>query len=226
MSVYIVVAREDDTIPVCEAYAGASAALGRAFQLASTFAGPGRPDLWDSSPQEKQYPDCSVMWLFMDTNKHTVQVIYRPRIEASVPSSKDVASVVPPTTPPIHQTSQTSFSGTSSPRPSYDFRDRTLPVGWKQNGQPALMGDLLDNPYDIQDPLNLTDAQKWAIVTTRVRMSLGWKGIPKGSPIAWFHRDALVQLQSKSGIGELLRDGEIESLHHLREDLVSGVISP
>lgn len=227
MSVYVVVAvdKEIDEIQVCEAYAGAESALGRAFQLSSDFAGVGRMDLWDASPNEVQSPDCSVRWTFMDTNRHSVVVFFRPTIETSIPSAKDAISIVPPLTPPIHQPSSTGFAGmqvAAVVRPVYDFLDRSLPAGWKVDGKPALMSDLIDNPLDVQDPLYLTDAQKWALVTARVAKSPGWKGIPKGSPIAWFHRDTLRQLKDKSGIGELLRDGEIESLHALRDDLVTG----
>lgn len=225
MSVYVVVAREHDDIRVCEAYAGATHALGRAFQLASDFAGPARTDLWTAAPNEEPSPDCSVRWVFMDTNKHSVVVFYRPTIETSIPSAKDAINLVPPTVPPIHQPSSTGFAGMPGAtvvRPVYDFLDRNLPAGWRHDGKPALMSDLIDNPLDVQDPSNLSDPQKWALVTARVAKSPGWKGIPKGSPIAWFHRDTLRQLKDKSGIGELLRDGEIEALHALREDLVAG----
>lgn len=228
MSVYVVVAREHDDIRVCEAYAGATHALGRAFQIASDFAGPGRTDLWTAAPEEEKSPDCSVRWEFMDTNKHSVVVFYRPQIETSIPSAKDAISMAPPATPGFNQASSIGFAGmvgAAVVRPVYDFLDRALPAGWTLDGKPALMSDLVDNPLDIQDPNNLTDAQKWALVTARVSKSPGWKGIPKGSPIAWFHRDALRQLKDKSGIGALLRDGEIEALHALREDLVAGTVT-
>lgn len=225
MSVYVVVAREHDEIRVCEAYAGAAHALGRAFQIASDFAGPGRTDLWTVAPEEEKSPDCSVRWEFMDTNKHSVVVFYRPQIEASIPSAKDAIASTPPI---VHQPSIIGFAGMSAPttsRPAYDFLDRALPAGWTLAGKPALMGDMIDNPLDVQDPSSLTEAQKWALVTARVSKSPGWKGIPKGSPIAWFYRDTLRQLKDKSGIGELLRDGEIEALHALREDLVAGTVT-
>jgi hypothetical protein len=244
MSVYVVVAREHDEIRVCEAYAGATHALGRAFQIASDFAGPSRTDLWTAAPGEEVSPDCSVRWVFMDTNKHSVVVFYRPTIETSIPSAKDAIATTPPMTigdvikqklslaasAPIHHI-PLPFQPlvltlpTPAPKPPYDFLDRSLPAGWKYDGKPALMSDLLDNPDLVQDPLNLSDAQKWALVTARVAKSPGWRGIPKGSPIAWFHRDSLRQLKDKSGIGALLRDGEIESLSALRADVIVGNIN-
>lgn len=257
MSVYIVVSTKESEIEHCEAYAGANAAMGRAVQLAFDKAGKGHNDLVDTSPKEELLTDCSTRWVFMSTNKQSVQVIFR-KIEVALPAQNSSASAMPPVpivsatplpfgmvaiavpadpmtigelikqklsqiqSPPIH------VAGLNPPppaaRPPYDFQDRSLPVGWKSDGRPAVMGDLLDNPLDVQDPSNLTDAQKWALVTARVSKSPGWKGIPKGSPIAWFSRDALTQLKSKSAIGELLRDGEIESLHHLRDDLVAGTV--
>lgn len=258
MSVYIVVSTKESEIEYCEAYAGANAAMGRAAQLAFDKAGKGHADLVDTSPKEELLTDCSTRWVFMNTNRQSVQVIFR-KIEVALPAHNN--SAVPPSpivpvtplpfgmvvvqqppadpprmsigdlikqklgmlpaadpTPPIH------VAPLPTARPPYDFRDRSLPVGWKFDGKPALMGDLLDSPLDVLDPSNLTDAQKWAVVTARVSKSPGWKGMPKGSPIAWFSRDALVQIKSKSAIGELLRDGEIESLHHLRDDLVAGTV--
>lgn len=247
MSVYIVVSTKESEIEFCEAYAGANAAMGRAAQLAFDKAGRGHADLVDTSPKEELLSDCSTRWMFMNTNKQSVQVIFR-KIEVALPAHN--ANATPPA--PIPSVSPLLFGmvaiappapkivddpwvdrgfGALPPPPppihvptAYDFRDRSLPVGWKQDGTPALMGDLLDSPYDVQDPANLTDAQKWALVTVRVSKSPGWKGIPKGSPIAWFSRDALVQIKNKSAIGELLRDGEIESLHHLRDDLLAGTV--
>lgn len=247
MSVYIVVSTKESEIEYCEAYAGANAAMGRAAQLAFDKAGKGHADLVDTSPKEELLTDCSTRWVFMNTNKQTVEVVFR-KIETALPAHNTSAvppspmpaipqpfgmvaiampgdspwvdrgfGALPPPPSPIHDP-------TPPARPAYDFQDRSLPVGWKLDGRPALMSDLLDDPADVQDPLNLTDAQKWAVVMARVSKSPGWKGVPKGSPIAWFSRDALTQLKSKSSIGELLRDGEIESLHHLRDDLMAGTV--
>jgi hypothetical protein len=224
MSVYVVVAREHDDICVCEAYAGACQALGRAFQIASDFAGPGRTDLWTAAPEEEKSPNCSVRWEFMDTNKHSVVVFYRPQIETSIPSAKDSISMVAPQAPPppIHQPLP-PFQPSFGPPSSYDFLEPSLPVGWWLDGKPALMEHLLNAPDQIRDPDTLTDAQKWALVTARVIKSPNWKGVPKGSPIPWYHPAALQQLKNKTGIGTLLRDGEIESIRALREDLIAGV---
>lgn len=99
----------------------------------------------------------------------------------------------------------------------YNFMGPNLPIGWFYNGKPALMKDLLTNPFDIKDPLvDLTEAQKWALVEVRVRLSsmqLEWKN------------NIIPRLQAKTSYGLMIRDEEIESLHALREDLMASILN-
>lgn len=105
--VYIVVATKDSEIERCESYAGAKAALGRGFQLAAEKAGNGRIDLFDSSPDEENMPDGSVRWVFMNTSKQSVMVVYR-KIEESLLSAKDPMNILP--SAPIPDGPYRSFS--------------------------------------------------------------------------------------------------------------------
>jgi hypothetical protein len=233
--VYIVVATRGTAIENCEAYAGIQSALGRAFQLSSDNLVPdatNQTDIPFTSPAEEQMADGSVRWVFMDTDQRTVMINYR-KIEEILPSVKDPASaapahpfvpyiqmeheiwVNPSVTAPIHTQTPTAAA-------DYDLNDPTLPVGWKIDNLPALMSDMTNNALNIKDPLDLTEEQKWALVTVRLRKSPNWKGVAKGSasPIAWHQKAALKQIEERTGIGELLRDKEIESLHEQRETLL------
>lgn len=203
-AVYMVVGTEEQEVKYCEAYAGVQSALGRAIQISSDLAGRGRIDLIDTSPQEEKLSDGSVRWVFMDTNKHMVMVLFR-HISASLPSARDGVSMVntPPPPPPL---------------PVYDIEDSNLPVGWFYNGKPALMADMKSHPHDIKDQLNdLTDNEKWALVIARVKKSPGYQQIPKG--YSGFTADqsfALQALEGRTQTGQQIRDAEIEMLQILR----------
>ena len=86
------------------------------------------------------------------------------------------------------------------------------------------MQDLLDHPYYVKDPENeLTDAQKWAVITARLKKAPGWRGIPKGGSGYAYYRDfALAEVKAQSNLGQDLRDAEMWCLRHLREDLLAG----
>jgi hypothetical protein len=230
--VYIVVATRDSEIENCEAFAGVQSALGRAFQLASDKSGRGRTDLFNPSPSEESMSDGSVRWVFMNTNKQSVTVTFR-KIEDSLLSSKDPLSAVPPHSAIVGGSQniavvpsawvQPIVSSSPIHKRPYDFMDRSLPAGWTVEGKPTLMGDMLDNPNDTEDPANLSEDQKWALVTVRVKKSPLYHSAPING-YTYFHEEALDQLDEQSMVGEQIRDSEILSLHSLWDDLVSGVL--
>lgn len=219
--VYIVVATRDSEIEHCEAFAGAQSALGRAFQLASDKSGRGRIDLFNASPSEENMSDGSVRWVFMDTNKQSVTVTFR-KIEDSLLSSKDPLSVLPSIAVAPSAWVDPIVSSPIHKRP-YDFMDRSLPAGWTVEGKPALMGDMIDNPTNMEDPQHLSEDQKWALVTVRVKKSPLYHSAPING-YTYFHEEALDQLDEQSMIGEQIRDSEILSLHSLYDDLASGTL--
>ncbi len=199
--VYIVVATKDADVETCESFAGATQALGRAFQLSSDKSGVGRTDLFNPSPKEEVMTDGSTRWVFMNTNKQSVVVTYR-KVESSLLSQKDPLSVI-----------ATRFQNVAIPSlskylPVYDFKDRSLPAGWRKDGTPVLMGSVLDDPYNMIDPFTLTEAQKWALVTARIRKAPNYKS--RYSLLD--SRDMLLELKKRSPIGLGIRDIEIEEL--------------
>lgn len=228
--IYAVVATKDSDIETCEVFSGVQLALGRAFQLASNKAGLGRTDLFDAAPAEETLPDGTLRWVFMDTNRQSVVVFYRP-IADSLLSQKDPNSVVL-NIPPVRigmgivNPRDVAVTVTNSPGIIIDFLDPRLPVGWKFDGTPAFMSDMEERPSEVKDPLNdLTDAQKWALVTARIRKNHNWFGTPKGhSGTAVYRHQAIKEVLDKTALGQSLRDFEMENLHALREDLVCTTI--
>lgn len=219
--VYVVVATRDSEIEACETFDGVRAALGRGFQLAADRSGRGRTDLFIPDPGEKTWPDGSVRWVFMNTNQQSVVVIYR-KIEEAMLSSKDPLSAANMSLPK-HIDMIGPLPIQPPPPPVYDFMDPDLPVGWFQDGKPAFMKDMVTNPFDVVDPLDLTENQKWALVTVRARKRGGFKVVPRG--YNGYHADqitALKELGRRLQLGLDIRDGEIDNLHHAREDLMAG----
>ena len=238
--IYIVVANRDDEVEVCEAFHAAPLALGRAFQIATNMA----CYHVSTSPGEETMPDGSTCWTFLHTVKHKVKVFLR-EIADSLPSQRDPMSFlgglsntkdVPKDMAPTGGTNKSYSSQLPSivtnpaawvqpiaqapihppPPPPYDFEDRSLPVGWFTNGKPALMGDMMDHPFDVKDPLwDLTEAQKWALVEIRIRRSPGFSN----------QVTALIEVHDRSATGKDIMEEEIESLHSLREDLMAGTAS-
>ena len=230
--IYIVVGLRGDEVEMCEAFFAQAVALGRAFQAATNLA----QYAVSTTPREETMADGSVCFTFLSNGRATVKVVRR-EIGDSLPSQRDPMSFlgglsadgdVPKDVAPSGGStgkagsySAAWLSSHSQPPapPSYDFLDPALPAGWFHNGKPALMSDLLSNPFDVKDPLwDLTEAQKWALIEARVRKSPGFH-----SPIGTLdHARALVQLQGKLPKGEMLVQEEIEALHALREDLMAG----
>lgn len=232
--IYLVVALRGDEVEMCEAFYAAPLALGRAFQVATNMAGYNI----STSPGEETMPDGSTCWTFLNTAKHKVKVFLREIMDA-LPSHKDPMSflgglsntkdvpkdvapgpigTLPSTWVKILVQAQVPIHQPPPPAP-YDFLDRSLPAGWFQDGKPALMSDLLDNPFMVKSPLwDLTEEQKWALIEIRVRKSPGFH-----SPIGTLdHGNALAALKGRTAHGLMLRDEEIEALHALREDQMAG----
>jgi hypothetical protein len=230
--IYIVVGLRGDEVEMCEAFFAQTVALGRAFQVATNLA----QYAVNTIPREETLADGAACFTFLSNGKATVKVVRR-EVGDSLPSQRDPMSFlgglnndgdVPKDVAPSGGSTGQAGSYSSAwvashsqppALPKYDFLDPTLPVGWFHNGKPALMSDLLANPFDVKDPLwDLTDAQKWALIEVRVGRSPGFR-----SPIGTADQaDAISWLQTKTSQGLMLRDEEIEALHGLREDLMAG----
>ena len=108
--------------------------------------------------------------------------------------------------------------------PPFNFMDRTLPAGWNVDDKPILMGQLLDNPDSIKDPLlESTEEQKWALVKARIRKSPHFAIIPDGlSGYVPSRNDALKAVEDRSDLGVRIRNADIQRLHDLWLELLNG----
>jgi hypothetical protein len=215
--VYIVVATKDADVETCESFAGATQALGRAFQLSSDKSGVGRTDLFNPSPKEEVMTDGSTRWVFMNTNKQSVVVTYR-KVESSLLSQKDPMSVLPPLTvaPSAWVQPITTPSFSDKYLPVYSVGNPVLPAGWSKAGTPVLMREVLDGRSDLIDPFTLSEAQKWALITARIRKCPNYNN--QYSRLD--SRDILLELKKKSFLGLSIRDIEIEELHVFHQKLL------
>lgn len=101
--------------------------------------------------------------------------------------------------------------------PNYDSQDLKLPAGWFHNNKPALMSDLLDDPFNVRDPSFLNEDQKWALITARIRKSQKFVVMyPLGCVLD--QDQVMEELKNRTSLGLKLRDAEIQALHDLRED--------
>lgn len=233
-SVYTVIVRNERDIETIEVYAGVQSALGRAFHLANLH----EKNLKriNISPDEEKLEDGSIRWVFLNTYEVFVGVFFK-RIESSLLSKRDrLSSVVGIDTPAITFTlpqtvpSLADVKASDVPRgfdpedvviglPAYDIMDRSMPAGFDLNNKPILMGTLLDDPYSVKGPENLTTHQKWALVIARARKNPDWRTLPKGySGYAPHAASALPELEAKSPFGELIMEGEIDTLQAIYDD--------
>lgn len=85
--------------------------------------------------------------------------------------------------------------------PADDPMDRSLPAGWTYNNKPATMADLFDDPYNVKPIDSLSEAQKWALVTSRVSKRLNFTAYLPG--IGNCNQPAaLLELKNKTTLGK------------------------
>lgn len=181
--IYIVIENSDNAAPdVCEVYSDKQQALGRASALAHFAAV--HHSSWDISPKEKVDVQGNQYWVFLNNsgfNRHYVAVYYK-KVEDKVTSK----SFTIPTSP--------------LPPPKDDPMDPTLPAGWTYNGKPITMADLLEDPYNIKPTYDLSESQRYALVTSRIKKRpqffLSIPSIFRGDQKAVLH-----ELETKTNIG-------------------------
>lgn len=233
-SVYVVVSIKNGAeLEACEVYAGVQHALGRAFALAH-FASIQHPEWMIHAPNEEATgPDGSMRWVFLDTSKNYVAVHYK-KIQDAIPSRKDpleplknlntldytldgyrIFNRAAPQPPSILDGYQYIFQ--PKPRPADDPLDRNLPAGWTYGNKPATMDELLDYPHDIRPTSELSESQKWALVTARIQKRMGFSMLVPG--IGTFVRmTALHEIGLKTTIAQQIVNIECEWLDRLREE--------
>ena len=223
-AVYIVLSVQDLNAHV-EVYASSISALGRARALAHYKSIMNR-DLVEMNPEESKMPDGSSKWIFVDTNKCLIAVIYSHILISNTATDpmdglKDLKPEDTKTWDPLANL-QTVLPPPVTPTilavPSYDdpYAD-TLPGGWSHAGKPITMKQMWDSPADTKLYYNLTDAQKWALALARVQKRDNFYLYLPG--IGTMNQaEALSHLKSKNAIGEEIRDDEMIWLQAILED--------
>ncbi len=200
-------------VDAVEAYAGAQAALGSALRWAAkktnniTFV--------DTSPEEEKMEDGSIRWIFLDTSKHFVGVIFT-RIETALPAQNtrlDAVRSMPVVSVPV-------VPAPPAP-PVYSLDDDTLPAGWFHDGKPARMKDLKEDPEGIKPIWDLNEEEKWALVIARVTKHLQF--VQKSSGFTMVIEGALATLKARTPVGVSIRDKELAWLDDYLENLISSL---
>lgn len=244
-SVYVVLAVNDKAeVEACETYAGVQTALGRAWHLA--VAKSGSNPIWaNPSPQEEKLEDGSIRWVLLETSRHFVAVFYKP-IETALTSKKDLVNVVrtmswqtkdgykPPQFmngsisftdgyPTIGDLIRSKLGGTPAPTPIQrvlpldDPYEKSLPAGWNGDGKPITIEESLADPLNTLHSNELSEAQKWALVTARVNKRPGLKlgGFAKELKT---QATALQDLKDKNADGLAIREHDLYLLDKLLND--------
>lgn len=220
MGVYIVVSTNTSAnIEVCEAYAGAEAALGRAWSLATTKDTPQHG--WTvANPPEEKLSDGSIRWTFLETSKNFVAVYYRP-IETTLLSKRDpllalrdtVMSIDPTATiTPIAPPPPSNVTVVSVPN---DKLSMDLPGGWTRDGSAVTLRTVVDDPDDILPYDQLSSSQRKALATARIAKNPGW--VMLWDNHIWVQSEALAEL--KSGVSSLVVDRIVGFEVNLLNDL-------
>lgn len=169
-----------------------------------------KADLVDANPEQEKGEDV-VIWRFVDTNKTQVTVRFLTHVESSHipyikgPSSWQAVQVMAP--PPAPAVPPPSLSKDD---PQADH----LPGGWSYpDKRPLTMKDLKAGADAIMAS-ELTEDQKWALVTARVakRPNCLFLLTPYGGSGLYSQKYALEELKNRTTSGLIIRTMELENL--------------
>ena len=205
---YIVLVIDDNVeIRECETYPGFESASKKAIE----FAYENHCVFVDDNPQE--IDGC---WNFVNGNDLRVCVLFR--------QMNDVPKPIPNNNSGVYMSSwQYGGAITTQVNPviikpmDYPMED-TLPAGFSLTDKPLTIADLIADPYQVKHTRDLTDNQKWALITARIRkrpnflMNVGIFGVGYVS-----QSEALDYLKAKDQAGLIIRDHELKMLDEILE---------
>jgi hypothetical protein len=197
--VYIIVSVNNHLDIEVEAHAGFEGAKQRALELAKEKSA--IPSWICSDPKEEKL-DVGCKWVFLNTSKTCVFVVYQP---IQVP---DYTKTVPCQ---LYMDADGAVSGIN-PMPKDDPEDRNLPGGWDYNNIPITMALLTDDPYAVKAYNDLTTQQIRALVFARIKKRPNFSILIPGYG-TFVQNSALKELEKNSVIGEQIIDAEINFLN-------------
>lgn len=227
-AVYVVIAIDHGAdLTVCEVYAGAHSALGRASALAH-YAAILNQDWVDTTPTEEKLPDGSIRWIFLDTSKKYIAVQYKHILisSSSVDPMEDLkmnlsaiaqqtTNVVAPVTPTINVAPDPIVTADAP-------YDDNLPGGWFLDNKPAKMIDLWETPEQVKSVYNLTKAQKAALVSARIMNRPGFSLYIPGLG-TYSQTMALEEIKNKTSASEEIIEDECIWLEEVRQDRLASL---
>lgn len=127
-------------------------------------------------PLEKKLEDGNSSWIVLNTNQRYLGIFSKkiPGVinlnGATGPCIGDVGPIMPDITVP----GPTGPISTILPAPASfpipdDPLEETLPAGWTWNGKPITVIDLQNDPYSVKYYSQLSEKEKIALVTARLR---------------------------------------------------------
>lgn len=223
-AVYIVVTVDNANLTLCEVYAGAQSALGRAYALAHYSSIMDYNYIVDAAPLEQKMSDGSIKWVFLNSNNKYIAVHYKD-ILISSKSRRDPLEDLQTTLAAVSDNSKDFLPPVVDPIVTYDdpYED-TLPGGWwAWNNKPATMKDLWEKPADLKSVFELTSLQKWALTKARISKRPNYHLDIPGLGI-FDQARALFHLSEKTVEGEELMEDELEWLEDLRNDRYNALL--
>lgn len=253
-SVYTVVSIKSGTeLDVVEVYAGNMSAFKRAREIALTTSSP-YPEWVIRNPVQETESDGSLRWVFLDTYKFYVAVHFKTILGVSPSENPEVEVVkksygsdifIKASDVPLVQQPKAD----SDPEENWvdkfidNFYDNlnkavppppvvkdtpllhSLPAGWLLNGKPATMADLVNNPTAVKHTYELTESQRFALVTARVSKRPGFSMLLHGLG-TFTQAPTLQDLKAKTTLGYEIVRQECEWLDRVLDShvLLQGIV--
>lgn len=210
---YIVLHVNDGHCVTCETYAGAALAMGRAIHIAlnKTYKG---VTFMDSSPVPQTFENnADLKWVLYDFGHETVSVYFKHIQVGYLDAQKD------PTPPGISIGDMIrSKLADIGKLPQDELFADDMPIGWTEDGKPARVKDMKDDPENIKSTYSLTDDEKWALVTARMSKRPKFFTIIDGMRYAQHNVLDILKARTQSGLE--IRDRDIKFIDEFHCDLL------
>ena len=210
-AVYIVLCIHDGNIEICETYPGFQKASERAIEIAQPLVDEDS-ELFELDRIPKEINCC---WTFFQSYEYNVSVLFR-----KIYTDKKDLNYQNSTGIYFSSWQYSAVLDNTSPVPiikpmDYPMQD-DLPGGFSLDDKPIIMSELINDPHNVKKSIDLTDNQKWAIVTARIRkrpyfrVNVGVYGVGYA-----YQDDALKHLKDKTMAGLIIRDYELKFLDEI-----------
>lgn len=226
--VYVVVASNNcGEVEVCEVFAGQQSATSCVQEISGS--------MFNHYPAVEVMGDNSIRWTYVKTPERTVS-IYWKAIKISHVSQEDVAHIVDQIVG-VKDTLTVRFSKVIDEDGSVKasalvedskqsaintefLKSEQMPGGFDWFDKPVFSVTLFEDPENIKPTSELSDAQKWGLVTARVKKQ------PNFSLLIPFvgtfiQSSALEELKKKSVIGDQIVKMECDFLDSIRDEEIN-----